>query len=399
MDIAREIDIFKKGLIDLISEDELRKKLEKSRKTGTPLRIKYGVDPSRPDIHLGHTVPLNKLRSLQELGHTVIFLIGDFTARVGDPSGKNETRPMLTQDEVRENAMSYQEQVFKILDRNKTEVVYNSTWLDKLTPQDFLGIMSRYTVARILERDDFQKRYTSNTPISLIEFMYPLLQGYDSVALKNDIEIGGTDQKFNLLVGRELQRDWNIEPQVVMTLPIIEGTDGVQKMSKSLGNAIDITATPTDMFGKLMSIPDTLTKRYLQYATNATVEDIVCFEQREKAGENPRNLKADMARKVIEQFYSADEAQQASDAFDRVFKEKKNPEDMPEHAVASGTYKLVDLLVEYGLCDSKGVAKRLIKQAGVKVDGEKATDVDGEVKIASDTVIQCGKRKFARFTV
>jgi tyrosyl-tRNA synthetase len=397
MDVKKEVEIFKEGLVDLISEEELCQKLKLAQKEKRPLRIKYGVDPSRPDIHLGHTVPLNKLRVLQDLGHTVIFLIGDFTARVGDPSGKNETRPMLSKEEVRANAETYQGQVFKVLDKEQTEVVYNSDWLDKLTPADFLGLMSRYTVARLLERDDFQKRYQAQTPISLLEFMYPLLQGYDSVVLKNDIEIGGTDQKFNLLVGRELQRNWGIEPQIVMTLPILEGTDGVQKMSKSLNNAIDINSDPQDMFGKVMSIPDNLIMRYWRYATMVPKTECDSWESKLKEGENPRNVKAALGRTIVERYYGHSSAEKASAEFDRIFKEKNNPTDMPEITVAPGDYKVVDLVVKHGLCSSKGEAKRLIQQAGIKIDGKKVDDIDMVVKISSAVLIQCGKRKFTRF--
>lgn len=399
MNVTQEVELFREGLVDLISEEELINKLNQAHKNKRPLRIKYGVDPSRPDIHLGHTVPLNKLKALQERGHIVVFLIGDFTARVGDPSGKNETRPMLTQEEVRANAETYQEQVFKILDKDKTEVVYNSEWLDKLKPEDFLGLMSRYTVARILERDDFQKRYQSQTPISLIEFMYPLLQGYDSVVLKNDIEIGGTDQKFNLLVGRELQRDWGIEPQVVMTLPILEGTDGVQKMSKSLNNAIDITAEPNDMFGKIMSIPDKLIMRYWMYTTSISELERNTWEKKLKEGENPRNVKAALGRTIVQRYYGKIAADTASDEFDRIFKENKAPTEIPEVAVPAGEYKIVDLVTDHGMCSSKGEARRLIKQSGIKVDGQKISDTDAVVKISSEILIQCGKRKFTRFKI
>ncbi|MBN1493219.1 MAG: tyrosine--tRNA ligase, partial [Candidatus Omnitrophica bacterium] len=392
MNVTRELEIFKDGLVDLISEEELINKLNQSDKEKRPLKIKYGVDPSRPDIHLGHTVPLNKLRALQERGHIVVFLIGDFTARIGDPSGKNETRPMLSNEEVRANAETYQEQVFKILDKKKTEVVYNSDWLNKLTPVEFLGLMSRYTIARILERDDFQKRYQAQTPISLLEFMYPLLQGYDSVVLKSDIEVGGTDQKFNLLVGRELQRDWGIEPQVVMTLPILEGTDGTQKMSKSLNNAIDITSEPNDMFGKVMSIPDSLIMRYWQYATGTGKEECELWRQKLAEGENPRNVKAALGQRIVERYYGTGAAEEALAEFNRIFREKNVPTDMPEIKIEPGEYKVVDLVVQYGLCESKGEAKRLIKQAGLKIDGEKVNDIDMVVKISSEILIQCGKR-------
>jgi len=397
--VRDQIDIIKRGLQELISEEELGKKLEESSKKKTPLRVKYGADPSAPDIHLGHTVPLRKLREIQELGHKVVFVIGDFTARIGDPSGVSETRKSLSEEEVKQNANSYQEQVFKILDKKNTEVVYNSKWLDALSPADFLTLTSKYTVARLLERDDFQKRYQSQKPIALIEFLYPLLQGYDSVALKSDVEIGGTDQKFNLLVGRELQRDYGQLPQVVLTLPILEGTDGVQKMSKSLGNYIGVNEEPKEIFGKIMSIPDKLMVRYSLYLTGWSEEECRQLEADYKNEKiHPKEFKVKIAKQIVALYHDKEKAEEAHEGFDRLFKDKKIPEDIPEFKLSVGEMEIVPLLYELKLVPSKSEGRRLVEQGGVKVNQEKVTDLNQSIQLSEEVIIQCGKRKFAKVT-
>ncbi len=389
-----QLKIFKENTVDLISEADLLKKLER----GKPLRIKYGADPSAPDLHLGHTVPLRKLKALQELGHTIVFLIGDFTARIGDPSHRSETRKPLSEAEIKKNAETYQAQVFKILDKNKNvEVVYNSKWLDALKPADFLALTSKYTVARILERDDFKKRYDDKQPITILEFLYPLMQGYDSVALKADVELGGTDQKFNLLVGRELQRDYGQEPQVVMTLPIIEGLDGKQKMSKSLSNHIALQDAPDQMFGKVMSIPDPLIAKYFQYLTSSKISA-------KEIETNPRNAKAQLARDIITIYYGKDAAGKASDQFDQVFKNKEMPDEIEEVKISksllqNGKIDIVNLLKEAGLVASKSEGRRLVEQGGVKVNKSKVESPESSFALDPAVIVQCGKRKFARVSL
>jgi tyrosyl-tRNA synthetase len=393
VDPENQFKLLTDGVIDLISPDDFKAKLELSQKEKRPLRIKYGADPSSPDLHLGHTVPLRKLRQFQEMGHLVVFIIGDFTARVGDPSQRNETRPMLSKEQVKENAKSYEEQVFKILDRSKTEVRYNSEWLDKMTPEDFLHLTSQYTVARLLERDDFSKRYKSNQPIALIEFLYPLLQGYDSVIVKSDLELGGTDQKFNLLVGRELQKVWGQKQQSVMTLPIIEGTDGVKKMSKSYGNSIGVNDKPSDMFGKVMSIPDSLVKIYAKYLINDKEKEEVLgiFEK------NPRDGKAALAKFIVAANSGTLAAgQQALEEFDRVHRDKGLPDEISTVTLAQNKLDIVSLLKEAGLVESKGEARRLVEQGGVRIDQEKVSDIAKMIDLSKPVLIQCGRRKFAK---
>ena len=382
-----QLKILSEGAVDLITSEELETRLALSLKEKRPLRIKYGADPSSADLHLGHTVPLRKLRQFQELGHTVVFIIGDFTARIGDPSQRSETRPMLSAEAIKGNAVTYQEQVFKILDPQKTEVRYNSEWFGKMTPADFLHLTAQYTVARLLERDDFQKRYKANQPIALIEFLYPLLQGYDSVAVESDLELGGTDQKFNLLVGRELQKIWKQKPQMVMTLPLLEGTDGVQKMSKSFGNAIALKDSPREMFGKIMSLPDSLIPRYEKYAAGMAAQE---------AGLHPREAKAALAEKIVGFYHSRDEAAAARQEFDRIFRDKGLPDDIETVGLSQKSMDIVSLLKEAGLAASKSEARRLIEQGGVKVDQEKVTDTALVVNLTKPVLIQCGKRKFAK---
>lgn len=392
-----QIKILSEGIVDLISAGELDERLRAAETEKRPLRVKYGADPSSPDLHLGHTVPLRKLRQFQDLGHLVVFIIGDFTARIGDPAQRSETRKMLPAEEVKKNAETYRKQIFKILEHAKTEVRYNSEWLDKMKPADFLHLTGQYTVARLLERDDFLRRYKSGQPIALVEFLYPLLQGYDSVMVRSDIELGGTDQKFNLLVGRELQKAWNQKPQIVMTLPLIEGTDGIQKMSKSFGNAIPIPDSAEEMFGKIMSIPDALMTKYFRYATGAGPDEIREFVTGLESGKiHPRKAKADLAERIVSFFHSTKAAGEASRKFDRLFKDKAPPEDMPEVKFAQKSLELVSLLKEAGLVESRSAARRLIEQGGVKIGREKVTDASKIIDLTTPIVVQCGKRKFAR---
>ena len=393
MTIDEQIAFIKKGAVDFIREEDLRKKLERSAKTGKPLRIKLGADPTAPDIHLGHTVVIRKLRAFQELGHTAIFLIGDFTGMIGDPSGKSQTRPPLSREEILQNAETYKTQIFKLLDPEKTEIRFNSEWMDKFSAADFVRLASRVTVKQILERDDFTKRLAEEKPIALHELLYPLVQGYDSVALDADVELGGTDQKFNLLVGRNLQRESAQEPQVVITTPLLEGLDGVQKMSKSLGNYVGIDEPPSEMFGKVMSISDDLMWRYYELLTDSTAEEI---ERMKTSGENPRNIKVNLAKLIIKDFHSSESASEAEEEFNRRFVKKEIPDEIEETQIAAGNYKLVDLLVQTNLAASKGEAKRLIEQGGVKVGGEKTLNVIAEIEIKDGILLQVGKRKFLR---
>ena len=395
--VIEQLEVFKENLVELISEKELVLKLEASIKKKQPLRIKYGADPSAPDLHLGHTVPLRKLRSLQDLGHTVVFIIGDFTARIGDPSGKSETRPMLTEEQVQANARTYQEQVFRILDKKKTEVRFNSEWLGQMRPEDFLKLTAQYTVARILERDDFSKRYKAGQPIALVEFLYPLLQGHDSVEIESDVEIGGTDQTFNLLVGRELQKADGQDPQIVMTLPLIEGLDGVQKMSKSLNNHIALNDPPREMFGKIMSIPDAMMERYYRYTAALPKREIDAVLAGMKNGElHPREAKAKLAERIVSLFHSEGDAKKAREEFDEIFKNKGVPDEIPAVKIRHATIDIVSLLVEARLVTSKSEARRLMEQGGVKIGHEKITDPKAVITVGAPFVLQCGKRKFAK---
>ncbi|RAP37185.1 tyrosine--tRNA ligase [Candidatus Marinamargulisbacteria bacterium SCGC AAA071-K20] len=382
-------EIFQQGIEEIIPESavELIKNAKKH------LTIKFGADPSAPDLHVGHVVVLNKLRLLQDMGHSVIFIIGDFTAMIGDPTGKSKTRPSLTKEQVAENAQSYQEQVFKVLDRKKTKVVFNSEWLDKLSAADMIGLAAKYNVARMLERDDFNKRYKSNQSISIHEFLYPLLQGYDSVVLENDIEIGGTDQKFNLLVGRHLQKEFGKKEQAIITVPILEGLDGVQKMSKSLNNHIGINDSPKEIYGKAMSIPDALIIRYFKLATRLGSHIISGFETQLKDGENPRNIKDTLARTLVEMFYTKEDAVAQSDAFENVFSKGENPKDMPDLKVEAGCL-LGDAVIAAGALPSKKEFRRLVDQGAVTLDGEKISDPYFKAPAPSNQVLKIGKRKF-----
>lgn len=397
MTIDEQLEYLKKGTVDLIREEDLRKKLERSAKIGKPLRIKLGLDPTAPDIHLGHTVVMRKLKAFQDLGHVVIFLIGDFTGTIGDPSGKNVTRPPLSRQEIDANAETYKRQMFKLLDPEKTELRFNGEWMDKFTAADFVKLCARTTVKQILERDDFTKRMAEEKPISLHELLYPLVQGYDSVALEADVELGGTDQKFNLLMGRNLQREFGQEPQVIITTPLLEGLDGVQKMSKSLNNYIGIDEPASEMFGKVMSISDDLMWRYYELLTGLTTAEISNLKLQILDGENPRNVKVNLAKRIIADFHSSEAATAAEDDFNRRFVQKEIPDEIEESLIDAGTHKLAELLALTGLAASKGEARRLIEQGGVKINGDKATAANADVEInANGTLVQVGKRKFLK---
>ncbi|AYQ57604.1 Tyrosyl-tRNA synthetase [Bathymodiolus thermophilus thioautotrophic gill symbiont] len=393
MDINQQLEIFQRGTDEILPLEELKDKLKRKK----VLKIKAGFDPTAPDLHLGHTVLINKLKQLQDLGHEIQFLIGDFTAMIGDPTGKSKTRPPLSREQVQENAKSYTEQVFKILDKNKTTIVFNSQWMDKMTPMEFIQLASKQTVARMLERDDFSKRYKSGQAISTHEFLYPLVQGNDSVELASDVEIGGTDQKFNLLVGRELQKQAKQEQQVILTMPILEGLDGVQKMSKSLNNYIGIDDTPDDMFGKIMSISDVLMWRYFELLSFQSLTAIADLQQAMAQGKNPRDIKFILAEEIITRFHNADAAQQAQQNFIDRFSKNQIPDEMAEFTFDTGI-KIANLLKDAGLCPSTSNAYQMIKQGGAKINGEKITDRNFEPKAGTE-VYQVGKRKFARVTI
>jgi tyrosyl-tRNA synthetase len=398
VDIDRAIEIARRGAVDLIDEAELRKKLQGGRK----LRIKLGLDPTAPDLHLGHTVVINKLRHFQDLGHQVQFLIGDFTAMIGDPTGKNQTRPPLSRDEILRNAQTYKQQVFKILDSRKTKVLFNSKWSKALGAEGIIKLASRYTVARILERDDFSKRYQSNQPIAIHEFLYPLMQGYDSVAMKSDVELGGTDQKFNLLVGRELQKQDGQEPQCIITMPLLEGYRGDgQKMSKSLDNYIGITEAPQEMFGKLMRISDDLMWRYVELLSFEPLATVGAWKDEVAAGGNPRDVKVRFAKEIVTRFHGAGAARKAEQDFAQRFREGAIPQDMPQVSLKApdGGILIVHLLKQAGLTPSTSEGQRMIEQGGVKLDGERISDKGLRLMPGRIIVVQVGKRRFARIRI
>jgi tyrosyl-tRNA synthetase len=404
MNIDEQLEFLRKGAVEVIREEELRAKLEKSARAGRPLRVKFGADPTAPDIHLGHTVAVRKLRHFQELGHTVIFLIGDFTGLIGDPSGKSATRPQLTRAEISANAETYKKQIFKLLDPEKTELRFNSEWMDRLGSDGFIRLASHVTVKQILERDDFQKRIGEERPVALHELLYPLTQAYDSVALEADVELGGTDQKFNLLLGRNLQREYGQEPQVALITPLLEGTDGVQKMSKSLGNYVGIDEPPQEMFGKLMSVSDDLMWRYYELLTDLTVADIRQMRERAGAGGiNPRDLKVALAKRVISDFHSAADADAAEEEFVRRFRNKEVPDEVEtvEVEAEAGSLPLARLLAKTGLASSVAEGRRLVEQGGVRVGGVKQGDPNAVlgVKSGEEVLIQVGKRRFLRMRV
>jgi len=392
-----------KGAAEIIPADGLKAKLEKSAKTGKPLRVKLGVDPTAPDIHLGHTVVIRKLKHFQEMGHTAIFLIGDFTAMVGDPTGQSETRPPLTREQVDSNARTYLDQVYKILDCEKTEVRYNSEWLGKLSPHEIVKLCGHYRLARMLEREDFRSRLANNLPISVHELLYPLFQAYDSVALQADVELGATEQKFNLLVGRDIQREYAQESQVAFTMPILVGLDGQRKMSKSLGNYVGITEAPGEMFGKLMSIPDELMWSYYELVTDLRPDEIAALRAESSSGKlHPMDLKMRLAQEVISGFHGPEPAQKAAAEFQRVFRDRQAPEEPLERQLSIGpAKKLTALLVELGLVTSKAEAERLIKQGGVEIDGQRVEDSRREVNLAASGafLLRAGKKKFLRIVV
>ena len=395
--VTEAMEIIKRGADEILLEEGLVKKLER----GKPLRIKAGFDPTAPDLHLGHTVLINKLRQFQELGHEVMFLIGDFTAMIGDPTGKSTTRPPLTRDEVLENARTYEHQVFKILDAEKTTVFFNSSWMGEMSAADMIGLAAKHTVARMLERDDFNKRYKGGQSISVHEFLYPLVQGYDSVAMKADVELGGTDQKFNLLVGRQLQETYGQEPQVALTMPILEGLDGVQKMSKSLNNYIGITDAPDDMFGKVMSISDELMWRYYELLSYQPMSEVDALRQQVEEGLNPRDAKVQLAMELVGRFHSPVDAAQANENFIARFRKGAIPDDIPEMELSAGTNGLpiANLLKEAGLVSSTSDAMRMIKQGAVKINGERVEDKGLVCESGSTSIYQVGKRRFAKVTL
>jgi tyrosyl-tRNA synthetase len=399
MSVAEQMEIIKRGAVDILLEKDLEEKLEKSAKTGVPLKIKAGFDPTAPDLHLGHTVLIHKMRQFQQLGHEIYFLIGDFTGMIGDPTGKSETRKPLTRDDVMKNAETYKEQVFKILDPIKTKVVFNSDWLHKLNATDMIALASKYTVARMLEREDFSNRFANQLPISIHEFLYPLIQGYDSVALKSDVELGGTDQKFNLLVGRELQRDWGQPPQTVITMPLLEGLDGINKMSKSLGNYIGINEPADEIFGKIMSVDDNLMLRYFELLSDLSLVELEKLKASIKdRSVHPMEAKKRLAREMVDRYHGAGAGEIAEESFVRRYRDNQIPDDMPEVTFPAGGEKqlLCKLLTSASVTDSNSEARRAIKQGGVKLNGEKVTDENQEIDCVGELILQVGKRRFVR---
>ncbi len=395
--LNEQMDIIRSAAIEVLPEEELVKKIEKSIKTNTPMRIKLGADPSRPDLHIGHAVVLNKLRQFQDLGHTAVLIIGDFTAMIGDPTGKSKTRPQLTIEETKVNGQSYLDQAGIVLIKNKMEVRYNSEWLGIMNFNDVIKLCAQYTVAQLLERDDFSKRYKSGTPIGIHELLYPLAQAMDSAAIDSDVELGGTDQKFNLMVGRDIQRAYGKEPQCILTMPILEGTDGVQKMSKSLDNYIALTDVPQEIFGKVMSIPDELIPRYLQYAAFASDEEVKQVEEGLKDGSvHPRNAKVDTAIRIVSKYHSEEAGKAAFAEFERIFKNKDIPDNIDELALEAedGAMGLLDILAKSKLIPSKKEAKRMVEQGAVSIDGEKSEDPFASIDLKEQRLFKVGKRKF-----
>jgi tyrosyl-tRNA synthetase len=424
--VEDQLAYLKKGCVDVIQEDELRSKIARSLRDKKPLRVKVGFDPTAPDIHLGHTVVIRKMKHFQDLGHDVIFLIGDFTALIGDPSGRSATRPAMTHEDILRNAETYKAQIYKILSPEKTIIDFNSRWLGKLTSVEIIRLAAKYTVARLLERDDFSKRLKEGLPVSVHEILYPLMQAYDSVALEADVEMGGTDQKFNLLVGRDIQREYGQEPQIVMTTPLLEGLDGVEKMSKSLGNYVGIDEPPKDMFGKLMSISDPLMYKYYELLTDVSLKQIEAWKKEAAAGQvNPRNLKAGLARTIVTDFWGAEKAQPAAEEFDRIHKNKETPADLKVHVIESvsvsesvkvepGEYKatgsdvdlrhtrpLLDIMMELKIFPSRGEAKRVIQQGGVDLDGQRVDDINDVVPVTGNKehILKVGKKRFYKFVL
>jgi tyrosyl-tRNA synthetase len=395
--VKEQMDLIRKGTVDIIPEDELVKKLEKSIKENKPLTIKLGCDPSRPDLHIGHAVVLNKLRDFQNLGHTAVLIIGDATGMIGDPTGKKKTRPQLTWDETRENGKTYYDQASKILDKEKTKIVYNSEWLNKLSLEDLIKIMGKFTVQRIMERDDFENRWESEQEISMHELLYPLMQGYDSYAINADVELGGTDQRFNNLVGRDMQKRFGQEPQVVIVTPLLEGVDGNEKMSKSLDNAIGISEDPKDIFGKTMRVPDPLIYKYFQLGTQVSLDELEAIKKElEDPGTNPRDVKRKLGLELVKLYYDEETAQRAIEEFDQIFIKKEVPDNIPEHKLNGENIKLIQLMTDTKMSPSNAESRRLIEQGGVTIDGEKVADVNFIIEPGSEFVLKVGKRKFLR---
>ncbi|MCH6574555.1 MAG: tyrosine--tRNA ligase [Bacteroidetes bacterium] len=398
--LNEQMDLIRRGAVEIIPEDEFVKKLERSLGEGKPLNIKLGCDPSRPDLHIGHSVVLRKLAQFQMLGHKAILIVGDFTGMIGDPSGRNATRPALTLEETRAHGESYFNQATKILDREKTKMVYNSEWLSKMSFEDVIKLASKYTVARMIERDDFEKRFKAEKPISIHEFLYPLAQAMDSVAIKSDVELGGTDQKFNLLVGRDIQREYGIEPQCILTMPLIVGTDGVEKMSKSYDNYIGISDSPKEMYGRTLSIPDDIIYLYYDLATDTSKEELAEIKQQlDDPNVNPRDIKRRLARTFIAMYHNEEEAIKAEEEFDKVFIKKEVPDDIPELKLNDKELSILDLILKVKFAPSKGEAKRLVTQGGVSINGEKVADINSIIQIENGMILKVGKRKFIKFVL
>lgn len=399
--LNEQLDLIQRGVEEIIPIEELEQKLKRSISTGIPLNVKLGADPSRPDLHLGHTVVLKKLRHFQDLGHQAILIIGDFTGMIGDPTGRSKTRPPLTLEETREFGKTYFEQASKVIDGNKAKIVYNSEWLAKMNFEDVIKLASKYTVARMLERDDFEKRYKNGEPISIHEFLYPLAQAMDSVAIKADVELGGTDQKFNLLVGRDIQREYGQEPQVILTMPILPGTDGVEKMSKSLDNYIGISEPPNEIYGKTMSIPDNLIYTYFELVTDVSKDELQLIKkQLQDQSINPRDLKRKLARTIVEQYYSKEAAFEAEENFDKIFVRKEIPNEVIEVIVdPKSVSNIISLLREIGAAPSNSEARRLVDQGGVSINGEKITNSNSTLEITNESILKVGKRKFYKLII
>jgi tyrosyl-tRNA synthetase len=401
-EIDRDIEVIKRGTVDLIDEEELRRKLLKAKREGTPLRVKLGLDPTAPDLHLGHTVVLQKLKHFQDLGHTAIFLIGDFTGMIGDPTGRIETRPALTREELLLNAETYKRQVFKILDPTRTEIRFNSEWMDAMTAKDMIQLCAQYTVARMLEREDFRRRYQKNLPISIHEFLYPLVQAYDSVALRADVELGGQDQIFNLLLGREIQKAYGQEPQIVITVPLLEGIDGINKMSKTFGNYISIDEDPESMFGKIMSISDELMVRYYELLSDISLEGLTKLKEGLKEGRmHPKEAKMELAREIVRRFHGQQAAERAQERFERLYKEKALPEDLETVRLKREEVErwIPRLLLNLHMVSSTSEGKRLLSQGAVYVDGERVRGEEFEFGERKEVVIRVGKRSFKRLII
>ena len=395
--LNEQMDLIRRGAVEILPEDELVKKLERSIEKGNPLNIKLGCDPSRPDLHIGHSVVLRKLEQFQSLGHQAILIVGDFTGVIGDPSGRNVTRPVLGLEETRANGESYFNQATIILDREKTKMVYNSEWLSKMSFEDVIKLASKYTVARMIERDDFEKRFKAGEPISIHEFLYPLAQAMDSVAIKSDVELGGTDQKFNLLVGRDIQREYGVEPQCILTMPLIVGTDGVEKMSKSYDNYIGISDSPKEMYGRTLSIPDDIIYLYYELATDTPKEELAEIKQQlDDPNVNPRDIKRRLARTFIAMYHNEEEAIKAEEEFDKVFIKKEVPDDIPEIKIKDKELSILDLILKVKFAPSKGEAKRLVTQGGVTIDGKKVSNISETIRLADGMVLKVGKRKFIK---